>query len=277
VSALETYADKKHKPVFGKANHNFTERSDQTSRIKELAPAIRGILTINSSDGQCPVVAYNGSELVMEFVSSENGEKLANSETFTPDHIVYFKRKALWVSQKAQDEVIDSVIKRLDSGAKAFMKRFGYLPKIIFIQGLGMFGVGDSKRSADTALVVYEDALKVMKYSGSFGGPKFLNPNQAKFIDDWEVESYRRKIAATSGAAGRVTGKIAVVTGAAQGFGEGIARHLASQGAYVVIADLNLEGAQELAESIKKQYGESRSLAIKTDVTNEESVAIMIA
>ena len=278
ILALETYASSnKYKPVFGKPNPIFSGLVNQYNKAKELSPAIRAILTVNSPDKKCPIVAYDGSDLTMEFVSSENGEKLANLETFTPDHIVYFKRKALWLSQKSQDEDVESIVKKLDSGINLFMKKFGYLPKVILIQGLGMFGIGDSKQSADTALIVYGDALKVMKYSGAFGGPKFLSPNQAKFIDDWEVESYRRKIAATSGAAGRVAGKIAIVTGAAQGFGEGIARHLASHGAYVIIADLNLEGAQGLADSINNQYGASRSIAIKTDVTNEDSVSNMIA
>jgi len=91
------------------------------------------------------------------------------------------------------------------------------------------------------------------------------------------VEKYRRKIAAAEGASGHVAGKIAVVTGAAQGFGAGIARDLAKEGAYVVIADVNLDGAQELADNLNEQYGTGRAVAVKTDVTNEESVGKMIA
>ncbi len=48
----------------------------------------------------------------------------------------------------------------------------------------------------------------------------------------------------------RLQGKIAVVTGAASGFGEGIARRFAAEGARVVAADLNLDGAQRLAAEI---------------------------
>ena len=44
-----------------------------------------------------------------------------------------------------------------------------------------------------------------------------------------------------------LTGKIAIVTGSAQGFGEGIADSLASKGAAVVVADMNAEGAKSAA------------------------------
>ncbi|MEL7047857.1 MAG: SDR family NAD(P)-dependent oxidoreductase, partial [Pseudomonadota bacterium] len=45
----------------------------------------------------------------------------------------------------------------------------------------------------------------------------------------------------------RLSGKSAIVTGGASGFGEGIARKFVAEGAKVLIADLNLEGAERLA------------------------------
>jgi NAD(P)-dependent dehydrogenase (short-subunit alcohol dehydrogenase family) len=120
------------------------------------------------------------------------------------------------------------------------------------------------------------DALEVMKKSAAFGGPRFLNARQAKFIDEWEVEKYRRKIAAAKSASGHVAGKIAVVTGAAQGFGEGIARELVKEGACVAIADINAAGAQALADALNQQYGSGRAIAVEVNVTDEESVENMI-
>src|SRR5690242_20076412 len=48
----------------------------------------------------------------------------------------------------------------------------------------------------------------------------------------------------------RLQGKIAIVTGAAGGFGEGIARRFAAEGARVVVADMNAAGAQRIAGEI---------------------------
>jgi len=72
--------------------------------------------------------------------------------------------------------------------------------------------------------------------------------------------------------AGRLGGKVAIVTGSAQGFGKGIAEELYREGACVVIADLNEPLAQEVASAL----GE-RAVAVKADVSSEESVANMIA
>lgn len=60
---------------------------------------------------------------------------------------------------------------------------------------------------------------------------------------NWEVESYRAKVSLASGAEKKLNGKVAIVTGSAQGFGAGIAEYLASEGAAVVIADMNYDGA----------------------------------
>lgn len=73
-------------------------------------------------------------------------------------------------------------------------------------------------------------------------------------------------------AAGRLSGKIAVVTGSAQGFGKGIAEELYREGASVLVADLN----EPLAKAVAESLGE-RAAAVRVDVTDEASVAGMIA
>jgi sorbitol-6-phosphate 2-dehydrogenase len=72
-----------------------------------------------------------------------------------------------------------------------------------------------------------------------------------------------------------VAGKITVVTGGAQGFGETLVRGLFSAGALVVIADMNLEGAQSLAAELNRGAGETRALAVAVNVADEGSVAQM--
>jgi FlaA1/EpsC-like NDP-sugar epimerase len=72
---------------------------------------------------------------------------------------------------------------------------------------------------------------------------------------------------------GRAAGKVAVVTGAAQGFGLEIAQDLASEGAAVVLADLNEAGAQSAAATLNEQFGAGRALGLSINVTDGASVA----
>jgi len=67
-----------------------------------------------------------------------------------------------------------------------------------------------------------------------------------------------------------LTGKTAIVTGAASGIGKEIALEFAKAGAAVAIADLNLDGANAVADQIKQAGGKAMGVAM--DVTNEEAV-----
>jgi 3-oxoacyl-[acyl-carrier protein] reductase len=69
---------------------------------------------------------------------------------------------------------------------------------------------------------------------------------------------------------GRLDGKTAVITGAASGFGKGMAERFAAEGANVVVADLNQLGAETIATAI----GEN-ALAIRTDVSRRADVEAM--
>jgi sorbitol-6-phosphate 2-dehydrogenase len=73
----------------------------------------------------------------------------------------------------------------------------------------------------------------------------------------------------------RLAERVAIVTGAAQGLGEAIAERLADEGAHVMVADINLEGAQEVAARLRERHGVQASAA-DVDVTCEERVAAMV-
>ncbi|MFW5695610.1 MAG: SDR family NAD(P)-dependent oxidoreductase [Alkalispirochaeta sp.] len=70
--------------------------------------------------------------------------------------------------------------------------------------------------------------------------------------------------------------RIAIVTGAAQGFGYEIARGLAAAGAQVILADLNLAGAQDAAAALNSQFQREVHRAVQVDVTSEDSVRDMV-
>lgn len=75
---------------------------------------------------------------------------------------------------------------------------------------------------------------------------------------------------------GRLAGKVAVVTGAAQGFGQGIAQSLFDEGASVVVADINDEGGQAMADELNQSQCANRAVFFHCDVGDYSSVERMV-
>lgn len=72
-----------------------------------------------------------------------------------------------------------------------------------------------------------------------------------------------------------IDGKVALVTGAASGIGRGIALALAHQGARLAIADLNIDGAEQVAAEIRQAGGQAIGVAM--NVTSENEVEAGVA
>jgi NAD(P)-dependent dehydrogenase (short-subunit alcohol dehydrogenase family) len=143
----------------------------------------------------------------------------------------------------------------------------------VLVKGLGMFAAGDDFTGADTVRLVYTDVIKVMAGARRLGGVHYMDDGLRKFIEEWEVESYRKTISAAGRAAGRLAGKIAVVTGAAQGFGLEISQDLVAQGATVVLTDVNTQGAQAAAAQINATLGKPRAIGLPINVADGASVS----
>jgi sorbitol-6-phosphate 2-dehydrogenase len=79
-----------------------------------------------------------------------------------------------------------------------------------------------------------------------------------------------------TGRAAVVNNKVTVVTGGAQGFGEGIVRELIKNGAIVFIADMNVDGAKKLAAELNEAAGRTVAFGVAVNVANEESVKAMV-
>ena len=72
----------------------------------------------------------------------------------------------------------------------------------------------------------------------------------------------------------RLKGKVAIVTGGGSGFGEGIARRFAAEGAKVVVNDLNADGGERVAGGIRQLGGEARF--VRGDVSKAADVKAMV-
>lgn len=186
------------------------------------------------------------------------------TKSLSPDHILYCKAKQLILPADVDGDGIKAAF-------DAFVAENGYKPKIAFVKDLGMFSMGLTMKEAVIAQTVMLDAITVAGYAESFGGVSVMPDFLIDFIVNWEVESYHSKVSLPGAAAKRLAGKVAVVTGGAQGFGKGIAEAMAAEGAYVAIVDMNLDGAKATAA----QFGDLGH-AVFANVSDEESVSAMV-
>ena len=235
---------------------DFTVDHGCVEKAVELMPAVRMVYAActGAPDGTAIVTCALGKD-VLSFDPT--------TAPATPDHIVYAKRKYL---------VIDSDIS-VDELKKAFanfVSENGYAPKVVYVNGDGAFCCGKTKKEADIVKEIFIDLVKITVYAKSFGGYQGLSEEFITFIANWETEKYRSSVSLSKAAAGRLDGKVTIVTGAAQGFGKGIAEQMAAQGAYIVVADMNYEGAVQTASELPY------ATAVKTNVSDEESVKALI-
>ena len=281
-SRTESVLEKIRKHI--EAAPDFSPMEADRRRAALLAPAIRMLLM---GDRGGSILVFHLSPAVSSFLKSKAAFNNV-STSITPDHIVYCNHEPLFIRKQA---AIDQQYQVIEEEIELYRRRNGYAPIIVCVEKLGVFAWGHSKKRADIALAVFLDAVKVAVYSRSFGGLRPLPPDQVEFIKNWEVEAFRKRVGSGAQQQGETqpgparpgpmpaspaAGKIALVTGAAQGFGAGVAESLLREGANVVIADLNSSLAGECARELERKYGNGRCLAQAVDVREESSVEKMI-
>jgi len=237
--------------------------------MHKILPSIRMLL----SEGRPKVIRCRHNTLIAKYY--ENRKEFNKiSLPLIPDTIVYCKTRYLYIEQTSTPEkTIDSIRYQLPR----FKDEYGYLPKVIVIKNMGAFAVDESSQSAETVLDVYEDLIRISHYASQCGGIKFLTPEQVAFIDQWEVENYRRKVAGSGSGENKIANKIAIITGGAQGFGAGIAESLYRLNLNVVIADLNEEAGRAFVTGLKDIKSTGKAVFIKTDVSDPVSVKELVA
>lgn len=237
--------------------------------LHKVLPGLRILL----SEEKPGVIRYRNNTLIAKFYQNQQ-EFHKISLPLTPDIIVYCKTRFLYIEQSATAEkILDSVRYQLPH----FISEYGYTPKVIVIKDMGVFAIAESYASAEACLDVYEDLIRISYYASLCGGIKFLTPEQVSFIDQWEVENYRRKVSYNTATNNKLSNKTAIVTGGAQGFGAGIAEALFNSNLNVLIADLNEETGKSMAYKLNLKKTSNRAIFVKTDVSDPVSVQNLVA
>jgi sorbitol-6-phosphate 2-dehydrogenase len=225
--------------------------------LKTFAPYLRG-LSFDGEKGQV-VVVDTSKELVGDGV-----QKFAEA----------LKAKGLRAPL-----IIDSLPENFDAAkdlikkcCEAELSKNKHFPTAIFIAGQGAYFLSAS----------YDHAIAVQKFY--VNGITAIHAGQTPVTESGctRHEQVEKKSCPHTSAKPKlefkspVSGRIAVVTGGAQGFGEGIVRELIARDCLVYIADLNIDGAKKLSDSLNTEAGKTVSLAVAVNIMDENSVENMI-
>lgn len=239
-----------------------------SDKLLEAIPAIRMIV---SGEGIKVSRAFN-NPLLLGFMADEQAFSLI-ARPFTPDQMVYCLAEYLYVGDSGSAE---SIIRSVQVQAAEYFSRKGMMPKVIFVKGEGVIVADDSAVAIEYLHDLVLDFTQIAALSDSFGGPHPMTAGQIAFIENWEVENYRKKVSLGGKSAGRLMNKVVVITGAAQGFGAGIAELMFAQGANIVVADLNRDKGSAFAETLNSAPGMNRAVFVPADVSDPASVQQMV-
>ncbi len=243
-----------------------------------LAPALRGLVLRHGG-----VLRFEDGDDVMRLVCSPDADALAQVGAATPDHLLTTKRTPLVVDAGDLSD-LEQIRSRLSAGVEEYAGSYGEwygrhtdgenpmldpYPRVVLVRGVGMWTAGANARAARAAADIYRHTIDIMAGSQSLDRYKSLSLQDAYDAEYWPLELYKRTLAPPER---ELSGRVALVTGAASGIGRAIALRFAEEGAHVVVTDVQGAGARAVAREIAERHGEDRVLHRRLDVSDEESV-----
>jgi len=138
-------------------------------------------------------------------------------------------------------------------------------PVVRFVEKTDRSAVTLSIDESMDATTVIEAAIKALDSESA------IEAVNVEGIGAFEIDSVDEK------SQGRIAGRVMIVTGAAQGFGLGIAQDLAKEGACVVLGDINIGEAEKQAEALLREHGPNRAMAVAMNVTDLASIQSAIS
>ena len=284
-------------PAFGGAR--VEELPDEARReiAADALPTLRGLV----SSEKRVVLRFEDAPDVLAIASSQDAPRLVQIGAACPDHLVHTKPWPLLVDwtpaqgataltealragvadyrARYKRYLAENLGQKLDPDAQTPVYRAESLaidngPRVILIPGVGMVTTGKDAGTADVSAQLYHRAVAVMRGAEGCGGFISLTDAESYAVEYWPLEQYKLTLAPPEREFAR---QVALVTGAAGGIGSAVCARLARDGAHIVATDIDLTGAEELAQHLRQQYGAGRAVAVRMDVTNEESVRMAFA
>jgi rhamnose utilization protein RhaD (predicted bifunctional aldolase and dehydrogenase)/NAD(P)-dependent dehydrogenase (short-subunit alcohol dehydrogenase family) len=249
-----------------------------------VAPLIRGAASLEDATIEGAwrrlILDFRATPPVLDFVNGAEVARYSRAGVVTPDHTIRTKNWPLLLPAPA-DGKLDVFAGAARDAVAAFIKNYmNYfhlnnirvggikkpldpLPRVALVPGLGLFGLGRSKKEARVAADLAECAIETITDAEAIG--RFESISEADMFDMeyWSLEQAKLGSAKELPLAGQV----AAITGAAGTIGFATAKAFAAAGAEVALLDIDEAGAAAKAKAIG-----GAALAVRCDVTDPKSV-----
>lgn len=280
--AIEWFAAKTEgKTIFGGAVANTLPREDRRAIAARLMPEIRGRI----GKDERKLGHFDDQDAVLEFVNSKELKPLGALGTSCPDHFLRTKIRPLILDLDTSKPDVDALLAGLDQALEDYRTDYTRYyesckhanspkmrdpnPVIFLIPGVGMFSFAKDKATARIAGEFYVNAINVMRGASAVSEYQGLPEQEAFDIEYWLLEEAKlQRMPKPKSLAGRV----AFITGGAGGIGRATAERLASEGACVVLADIDEAALGNTKGDFEKRFSADAVRTVKLDVTQEDAV-----
>ncbi|MBO9673680.1 MAG: bifunctional aldolase/short-chain dehydrogenase [Sphingobacteriaceae bacterium] len=270
-------------PVFGGQKIESASADLRKKQAAAIAPVLRGLC----SSKQHMIGHFTDDSRVLEFINSNDLERLAPMGTSCPDHFLRTKISPLVLSLASDADLSDvkALKETLEPAFEAYRAMYtAYYeackhpnspvirdtnPVVILYPGIGMFTFSKDKQTARVAAEFYINAINVMKGAEAVSEYTSLPHQEAFNIEYWLLEEAKLQRMPKPKP---LTGKIALITGSAGGIGKAIAKKFVAEGAVVILNDMNAERLEEAGKEFEGLYGKDAYSTVILNVTSEEDI-----
>lgn len=270
-------------PVFGGAVLESLPKDQRISQAATIAPILRGFCSSQTK----MIGHFTDADTVLQFINSKDLDRLAPMGTSCPDHFLRTKISPMILNVEPAEDLsdVEAIKAKLAPQFEAYRAMYAEYynackhpnspairdanPVVILFKGIGMFTFAKDKQTARVASEFYVNAINVMRGAEAISSYTSLPRQEAFNIEYWLLEEAKLQRMPKPKS---LSGRVALITGSAGGIGKAIAKKFVSEGAYVILNDMNEERLKEAASEFEKEFGKDSYATALLDVTSAEQI-----
>jgi rhamnulose-1-phosphate aldolase/alcohol dehydrogenase len=274
---------RKNGSVFGGKKIDGLAGQQRKEQAAKIAPVLRGLCSSERS----MIGHFTDDPRVLEFINSNDLDRLAPMGTSCPDHFLRTKISPLILDLKPDADLSNpkELITKLQPLFEAYRKMYAEYyntckhpnspairdsnPVIILYPGVGLFSFSKDKQTARVAAEFYTNAINVMRGAEAISEYTSLPRQEAFNIEYWLLEEAKLQRMPKPKS---LSGKIALVTGSAGGIGKAISKKFVEEGAVVILNDLDQARLEGAGAQFLKEFGRDSYTTVQLNVTEDSDI-----